>query len=45
LYLGAGRSEWPVSIDGLSNGVYMVQIQFMDQQKSVTTRHKVIISN
>jgi hypothetical protein len=45
LYLGAGRSEWPMSFEGLSNGVYMVQIQFMDQQKSVTTRHKVIVSN
>ncbi|NBU70864.1 MAG: hypothetical protein EBS53_05345, partial [Bacteroidetes bacterium] len=44
LYFGSGRSEWPMSFDGFADGVYMLQLQFTNNQKTVTSYHRVIIT-
>jgi hypothetical protein len=44
LNLSAGRSELPMSLEGLSNGVYMIRILHTENKKIIMTRHKVVIA-
>ncbi|MBM3411716.1 MAG: T9SS type A sorting domain-containing protein [Bacteroidetes bacterium] len=45
MYLSAGRSELPLSLEGLSNGVYLVHFQYTENKMSIMTRHRVLVTN
>jgi len=45
LHLSAGRSELPMSMEGLSNGVYMIRVLHTENKKAIITRHKIVIAN
>jgi len=41
----AGASTFPMSLEQLSSGVYMLNIQYFDNKKLVVHRHKVVIAH